>query len=260
MQTLLSFSNLTNRSHCPIYAPYFAYLLYRQARRPSPYLETHMIRHVIRFRLLQSWIFRLHCRMFLMPLCENRAATQCGARTYVYVRAFLTERTETVGSGSLRSAPFPFPARGTPARGTPQVSVLSHLLFNIAMAGLPQALAVAPDLHHAVYGDGIALFHLFVSSACTFSLTGTHRRPSAALYYTTTVPWPFSPGFTLTRRPITTSTNQLKRLTLTSTGRHVRTPSLYFLFRLGRTHSGGDRQPRREGTDHGQPYTSKHAP
>lgn len=45
-----------------------------------------------------------------------------------------------------------------PACGTPQGSVISPLLFNIALLHLPVELDHIPDLHHAFYADDITLW------------------------------------------------------------------------------------------------------
>ncbi|CAN7946503.1 unnamed protein product, partial [Ixodes pacificus] len=42
--------------------------------------------------------------------------------------------------------------------GVTQVSVLSPVLFNIVLAGLPSRLGEVPDLEHAIYADDITLW------------------------------------------------------------------------------------------------------
>ena len=43
-------------------------------------------------------------------------------------------------------------------RGTPQGSVLSPTLFNIAMIGLPEKLDGLENLHHTIYADDVTLW------------------------------------------------------------------------------------------------------
>lgn len=84
---------------------------------------------------------------------DNLATTHCGHRTFNYVKAFLHNRTAT-----LRLGPHSTPLFNMPARGTPQGSVISPLLFNIALLHLPVELDHIPDLHHAFYADDITLW------------------------------------------------------------------------------------------------------
>ncbi|KAM7299574.1 hypothetical protein ISCGN_020140 [Ixodes scapularis] len=44
------------------------------------------------------------------------------------------------------------------SRGTPQGAVLSPLLFNLALRGLPEALRAVPNVEHAIYADDITLW------------------------------------------------------------------------------------------------------
>ncbi|XP_070395499.1 putative nicotine oxidoreductase [Dermacentor albipictus] len=68
-------------------------------------------------------------------IMEGLNKTNYGKRVQDYMRAFLSKRTETVGLGDLRSDTF-----DTPNKGTPKGSVISPILFNIAMIGLAQKL------------------------------------------------------------------------------------------------------------------------
>ncbi|XP_077520071.1 putative nicotine oxidoreductase [Amblyomma americanum] len=69
-------------------------------------------------------------------IIEELTITHCGKRAQDYVRAFLSNRTATVGLGDLRSDVFE-----TPNKGTPQASAISPVLFNIAMIGLARELS-----------------------------------------------------------------------------------------------------------------------
>ncbi|XP_070387397.1 protein YkfC-like [Dermacentor albipictus] len=78
--------------------------------------------------------------------------TNCGKAVHDYVWAFLSKRTATVGLGDLRSDTF-----DTPNKGTPQGSVISPILFNIAMIGLSQTLNEIKGIRHAMCADDITV-------------------------------------------------------------------------------------------------------
>lgn len=86
-------------------------------------------------------------------ILRNVAESHCGARMYNYIRAFLRDRTATIGIGPHRSGTIRLVGRGTP-----QGSVLSPTLFNIALAGLPRLLDQIPDVAHAIYADDITIW------------------------------------------------------------------------------------------------------
>lgn len=86
-------------------------------------------------------------------ILRNVAHSHCGIRMYNYIRAFLRDRTATVGMGPHRSGTIRLVGRGTP-----QGSVLSPTLFNIALAGLPRLLDQIPDVAHAIYADDITIW------------------------------------------------------------------------------------------------------
>ncbi|KAG0423620.1 hypothetical protein HPB47_000603 [Ixodes persulcatus] len=86
-------------------------------------------------------------------ILEGLTRAHCGKRTYDYVRAFLTDRTATLGLGDLRSQPIKLLGRGTP-----QGSVLSLTLFNIAISRLPTLLGAIPNVRHALYAFDITIW------------------------------------------------------------------------------------------------------
>lgn len=86
-------------------------------------------------------------------ILENLSHTNCGARIYNYVKDFLRDRTATIGVGTLRTPEFRMPNRGTP-----QGSVLSPTLFNIAMRKLPEALSQIAGIRYALYADDITIW------------------------------------------------------------------------------------------------------
>lgn len=86
-------------------------------------------------------------------ILEGLQSTNCGQRTYDYVQTFLTNRTATLGLGPNRSNSF----RARP-RGTPQGSVISPLLFNLALLQLPPLLDRIPNIQHALYADDLTIW------------------------------------------------------------------------------------------------------
>ncbi|XP_049269043.1 uncharacterized protein LOC125757488 [Rhipicephalus sanguineus] len=86
-------------------------------------------------------------------ILQNLQALGVGNRTYTYVRDFLTNRQVQLDTGEGELSTI------TPgSRGTPQGSVLSPLLFNVALLGLPELLADIPNLHHTLYADDLTLW------------------------------------------------------------------------------------------------------
>lgn len=76
-----------------------------------------------------------------------------GIRAYAYIKAFLSRRTTRLNIGDLKSEPIELGGAGTP-----QGSVLSPFLFNVAMRDLPQHLDQIPGLRHSLYADDITLW------------------------------------------------------------------------------------------------------
>lgn len=86
-------------------------------------------------------------------ILNNLESTGCGERMYNYVRDFLRERTATIGIGEIRSETLK-----VPNKGTPQGSVLSPTLFNLAMAKLPERLSGLEYIKHSIYADDLTLW------------------------------------------------------------------------------------------------------
>ena len=77
----------------------------------------------------------------------------CGEKMYQYVRNFLTDTTSTVRLGNLRSEKFTLPSKGTT-----QGSVISPMLFNLAMSSLPNQLKQIKGIRHALYADELTIW------------------------------------------------------------------------------------------------------
>ncbi|XP_077541084.1 uncharacterized protein LOC144153308 [Haemaphysalis longicornis] len=86
-------------------------------------------------------------------ILQNLAKTGCGERTYNYIVDFLSNRKAILKIGGVTSNPITLGSRGTP-----QGSVLSPLLFNIALLDLPEQLRRIPNLSHALYADDVTLW------------------------------------------------------------------------------------------------------
>ncbi|KAK8768859.1 hypothetical protein V5799_014676 [Amblyomma americanum] len=86
-------------------------------------------------------------------IMEGINDTNCGRRAHNYIRAFLSNRTATVGLAELRSDVF-----ATPCKGTPQGSVISPVLFNMSMLRLARKLKEIPGIKHAMYADDITVW------------------------------------------------------------------------------------------------------
>ncbi|KAM7304204.1 hypothetical protein ISCGN_014104 [Ixodes scapularis] len=76
-----------------------------------------------------------------------------GTKTFNYVRNFLSGRTACVKFQSIESSILELGSRGTP-----QGSVLSPLLFNVAMCALPGQLERIEGLQFSLYADDITLW------------------------------------------------------------------------------------------------------
>ncbi|KAM7284944.1 hypothetical protein ISCGN_031942 [Ixodes scapularis] len=76
-----------------------------------------------------------------------------GTKTFNYVRNFLSGRTACVKYQSIESSILELGSRGTP-----QGSVLSPLLFNVAMCALPGQLERIEGLQFSLYADDITLW------------------------------------------------------------------------------------------------------
>ncbi|XP_070392692.1 uncharacterized protein [Dermacentor albipictus] len=86
-------------------------------------------------------------------ILENLQGLGVGQRTHAYVKDFLSDRVAQITIGEVKSKEIKLGSRGTP-----QGSVLSPFLFNVAMIGLPAELENIEGLHHSLYADDITLW------------------------------------------------------------------------------------------------------
>ncbi|KAM7315714.1 hypothetical protein ISCGN_005497 [Ixodes scapularis] len=86
-------------------------------------------------------------------ILANLGKLGLGRRVYDYISNFLSDRTATLSIGGLQSD-----AMELGSRGTPQGSVLSPFLFNVAMIGLPKILNQIEGLQHTLYADDVTLW------------------------------------------------------------------------------------------------------
>lgn len=86
-------------------------------------------------------------------ILENLTKLGLGRRTYDYVSNFLSDRTATLSVGGIQSDTLELGSRGTP-----QGSVLSPFLFNVAMIGLPELLDNIHGLQYSLYADDVTLW------------------------------------------------------------------------------------------------------
>ncbi|XP_077528153.1 uncharacterized protein LOC144139764 [Haemaphysalis longicornis] len=86
---------------------------------------------------------------------SNLKKTNCGQRTFGYVKDILTNRTATITVGEEKSKTIDLGERGTP-----QGSVLSPLLFNPALLPLHHLLEQIDGIDHTLYTDDITVWTL----------------------------------------------------------------------------------------------------
>lgn len=88
-----------------------------------------------------------------MKILDKFSNIGVGTRTYHYIRNFLSDRTATLSLGHIQSDNI-----NLGSRGTPQGSVLSPYLFNVALLDLPKKLEEIEDLKFSFYADDITLW------------------------------------------------------------------------------------------------------
>ncbi|KAG0431110.1 hypothetical protein HPB47_022089 [Ixodes persulcatus] len=84
---------------------------------------------------------------------DNLRALAVGKRTYAYIQDFLSGRKARLAVGGVESEDICLGGKGTP-----QGSVLSPYLFNVAMTCLPAELEKIAGLQHSIYADDITLW------------------------------------------------------------------------------------------------------
>lgn len=77
----------------------------------------------------------------------------CGKKMYDYIREFLTNRTAIISLNVQTSSPITLGSYGTP-----QGSVLSPFLFNLAMRSISETLSQIPDAQYSLYADDITIW------------------------------------------------------------------------------------------------------
>lgn len=86
-------------------------------------------------------------------ILHNLSDLNVGSKVYNYIADFLSQRTTRLTVQGLKSDPILLGSRGTP-----QGSVLSPFLFNVAMIKLPPLLQQITDVHHSLYADDITIW------------------------------------------------------------------------------------------------------
>ncbi|XP_037576685.1 uncharacterized protein LOC119458896 [Dermacentor silvarum] len=76
-----------------------------------------------------------------------------GTRLYAYTKPFLSDRTATLRLGEIKSQKFKLGRKGTP-----QGSVISPTLFNLALAGLGNKLDQIENVKYTIYADDVTLW------------------------------------------------------------------------------------------------------
>lgn len=86
-------------------------------------------------------------------ILENLALLNVGERTYNYIANFLSDRIARIHFGESQSQDIHLGSIGTP-----QGSVLSPILFNVAMIRLPKRLEGIDGLNFCMYADDITMW------------------------------------------------------------------------------------------------------
>nr|XP_050043562.1 uncharacterized protein LOC126540759 [Dermacentor andersoni] len=86
-------------------------------------------------------------------ILKSIAGLGLGKRTYDFLRSFLSQRTTKLKLEGYLSQEITLGSRSTP-----QCSVISPTLFNIAMIGLSKELTKIQGINHTTYADDITIW------------------------------------------------------------------------------------------------------
>lgn len=86
-------------------------------------------------------------------ILERVTQLNLGQRTYNYIKDFLTDRKATIKLDEEESMQVDMGGAGTP-----QGSVISPMLFNLVMIGLPEMLNKIEGINHTIYADDITIW------------------------------------------------------------------------------------------------------
>lgn len=110
--------------------------------------DTRDVRGILALDLEKAFDTVLHRHVL-----DSISDMDLGCKFHGFVTSFLRGRCATLKVGAVTSDPFELGARGTP-----QGSVISPLLFNVAVRGLSVRLSKVDGVNHALYADDITVW------------------------------------------------------------------------------------------------------